>query len=184
LAVASTLPPNNVYTSGTLLGLGPGQSALVNLNATLSNTGCYSVVIVADLNNEVNEGAGEGNNFFTLNYCVNKPIVRQATQILNPGDTIDLEGNAIQGDLNWNTNALQLDALFNARIGIIPTVTLDTVHYDLINPNTVNQITISRSSLLPGTILGVLTADGNRGAVRIDGLPGNQLQVTFILYQN
>jgi ABC-type branched-subunit amino acid transport system substrate-binding protein len=183
-ALASTFPPNNLYASAIIPGLAAGQITTVTLSGTFANTGCYAVVIVADLNNEINEGAGESNNLFNVNYCINKPILRQGSQTLNPGDTIDLEGNAAQGDANWNINASQIDALFTARLGIIPGVTLETVHWDLINPNIVNLTSIPRTSLTPGTVIGILTADGNRGAMRVDDLPGNQLRVTFTLYQN
>lgn len=183
-AVAATFPPNNLYASAIIPGLAAGQITNVTLSGTFANTGCYAVLIVVDLNNEVNEGAGESNNLFNFNYCINKSILRQGSQTLNPGDTLDLEGNAAQGDANWNINASQLDALFSARLGIIPGVTLETVHWDLINPNIVNLTSIPRTNLAPGTVIGVITADGNRGAMRVDDLPGNQLRVTFTLYQN
>jgi hypothetical protein len=32
-------------------------------------------------------------------------------------------------------------------------------------------------------MIGVITADGNRGVIRVDNIPGDQLQVTFRVYQ-
>jgi branched-chain amino acid transport system substrate-binding protein len=183
-AIAATFPPNNVYSSAIVGSLAGGQSTVATLTGTLSNTGCYSVVIVADLNNDVSEVNGENNNLFNFSYCVNKPILRQGSFTLNPGDNLDLEGNAAQPDVNWNVSGNQLDALTTARINIIPGVTLESAHYDLVNPGIINLVTIPRTSLLPGTVIGVITADGNRGVIRIDGLPGNQLQITFVLYAN
>ncbi|MCB9451968.1 MAG: ABC transporter substrate-binding protein [Anaerolineaceae bacterium] len=184
-AVAATFPPNNVYSAAVVPGLAPGQSTVVNLTGTFTNTGAYSVVIVADLNNDVSEGGnGENNNLYTFNYVINKPVLRQGSQILNPGDTIDLEGNAVQGDANWRGDASALDALFSAKLGVIPNVTLDTVHWDLISPSIINQTSIPRALLNPGTIVGIITADGNRGVLRVDSLPGNQIALTYLLYQN
>lgn len=183
-AVAATFPPNNVYASAVIGGLAPGQSTIAALSGTFTNTGFYSVVIVADLNNEVAEGNGENNNLFNFSYFINKPILRQGSQTLNAGDTIDLEGNAVQGDANWNISGQQLDALGTAKLGIIPNVTLDIVHWDLINPGIINQTTIQRTSMNAGTIIGIITADGNRGVLRVDDIPGNQLKVTFIVFQN
>jgi ABC-type branched-subunit amino acid transport system substrate-binding protein len=183
-AIAATFPPNNVFSSAIVGGLAGGQSTVATLTGTLSNTGCYSVVIVVDLNNEVNEVNGENNNLFNFSYCVNKPILRQGSFTLNPGDNLDLEGNAVQPDVNWNVSGNQLDALTTARINLIAGVTLESAHYDLINPGIINLTTIPRTSLLPGTVIGVITADGNRGVIRVDGLPGNQLQITFVLYAN
>jgi ABC-type branched-subunit amino acid transport system substrate-binding protein len=178
-AVAATFPPNNVFGSAIVPGLAPGQTMVVNLTGTFTNTGFYSVVIVSDLNGEVAE-SNETNNTFTYSYGINRPIMRQGSQALNPGDTIDLEGNGVQGDANWDGSAL--NALFGARIAVIPNVTVSTVHYDLIDPGIVNQTSIANASLVPGTVIGIITADGNRGVIRVDNL-GGQLSLTFIVYQ-
>ncbi len=184
-AIAATFPPNGVFTSATIPGLGPGQAISATLSGTLSNTGFYSVVIVADLNDDVPEGPGEGNNTsYTFSYAIDKPIIRQSTAALDPSGTLDLEGNAVQGDVNWSSDASRLDALFNAKLGIIPNVNMSTVHWDLINPGVVNQTSIPRSSMAPGTIIGVITADGNRGVIQVDNIAGNQFQCTFRVYQN
>ncbi len=182
--VAATLPPNNVFTSAVISGLAAGQCAVANLTGTLVNTGFYSVVIVSDLNNDVQEGPGESNNNFNFSYAVNRPVIRQASQTLNPGDTIDLEGNAVQGDANWRGDASALDAIFGAQVGIITNVDLSTIHWDLISSTIVNQTNIPRASLNPGTIIGIITADGNRGVIRVDALNGNQLSLTFLVYQS
>ncbi len=184
-AVAATFPPNNLFSSAVVPALGPGQSTVANLTGTFSNTGGYSVVIVADLNNQINEGpGGETNNLFNFNYFINKPILRQGSQTLNAGDTLDLEGNNVQGDANWNGAATELDGIFGAKVAVIPNVTLDTIHWDLLNPSVVNQANVLRTQMNGGTIIGIITADGNRGVIRVDDIPGSQLKVTFIVYQN
>lgn len=182
-AVAATFPPNNVFTAANVPGLGIGQVTTINLTGTLTSTGYYTTVIIADANNQIPEGAGEANNTFNFSYVVDRPILNQGSRTLNAGDTLDLEGNAIQGDVNWNANGQQIDALFNARIGILNNVTLENIHWDLINPAVINQTTIRRTSLDAGFIIGVITADGNRGVIRVDDIPGNQLVLTFRVYQ-
>jgi len=183
-AVAATFPPNNIYAASIVPPLAPGQTVLTNLSGTFTNTGCYAVVAVADLNNDVNEAAGENNNIFNINYCINKPIIRQGNQTLNAGDSLDLEGNAVQADLQWSAAADMLNAFGSARIGVLPGVTLETVHYDLINASVINQTSLPRTSFAPGSVIGVITADGNRGALRVDDMSGTQLRITFVLYQN
>ncbi len=182
-AVAATFPPNSVYSAILIPGLGVGQTTVANLTATLSNTGFYTVALVADLNGEVAEGVGEGNNIFNFSYTVDKPLLNQGNRTLNAGENFDLEGNN-QADVNWNVNGQQLDALGSAQLGIISNVSLENVHWDLINPSIVNQVTIQRTQMGAGTIIGVITADGNRGVIRIDDLPGNQMRLTFKVYQN
>ncbi|MBZ0295922.1 MAG: SH3 domain-containing protein, partial [Anaerolineae bacterium] len=179
-AVAATFPPNNVYAAALVPGLARGQVTTVNLSATLNNSGVYTVTIVTDLNNEVPEGPGENNNFFNFTYTVNQQVLNQGSRTLNAGDTLDLEGNAVQGDINWDGN--NINALFGAQIGVISNVPYDQIHRDLITPTIVNQTTISRSQLNANFSIGVLTADGNRGVIRIDDIPGNQLVVTFKVY--
>jgi branched-chain amino acid transport system substrate-binding protein len=181
-AIAATFPPNNIYASAIVPGLAAGQSVIVNLNGTLNNTGFYSVAIVGDLNNEVQE-LNESNNTLNFSYTINRPLIRQASQTLNPGDTLDLEGNGVQGDLNWDAGAGALNAIFGARVAVLPNVNLSTVHTDLIDPNIVNQASVPAASLTPGTVVGVITADGNRGAARVDSLNNNQLTLTFVVYQ-
>lgn len=183
-AIAATFPPNNVYSAAFVPGLAPGQSTTAVLSGTLANTGFYSVVIVADLNNEVPEGPGEGNNNFTFSYAIDKPIISQGQRTLNPGDGLDLEGNGLQADVVWNPNAQQLDVIGSARLGLIGNVSFDTAHWDLINPTIVNQTTIFRAQMNAGTIIGVITADGNRAVIRVDDIPGNQFVITFKVYQN
>ena len=43
---------------------------------------------------------------------------------------------------------------------------------------------LPRTAFAPGNVIGVITADGNRGALRIDDMSGTQLRITFVLYQN
>ena len=57
------------------------------------------------------------------------------------------------------------------------------MHYDLIDPAIVNQTSIGSASLPAGTIVGIITADGNRAFMRVDSL-SSQLAVTFVVYQN
>lgn len=181
-AIAATFPPNNVYASAIVPGLAAGQSIIVNLTGTLANTGYYSVAIVSDLNNEVQE-LNENNNTFNLSYTVNHLTIRQASQTLNPGDTLDLEGNAVQGDVNWDAGMTALNAIFGAKVAVLSNVNISTIHWDLLDPNIINQTSIPAASLVPGTVIGIITADGNRGAIRVDSLSNNQLALSYIVFQ-
>ena len=182
-AIAATFPPNDVYASSTINGIAAGQAITTTLTGTLTNTGVYTVVIVADLNNQVPEGPGESNNSnFGFSYTVDKPVLNQGSQTLNGGATIDLESNAVQGDANWN--GADLNAINGAQLGIINNANFTTIHWDLLNPSIINQSTIPGGSINPGTIIGIRTADGNRGVMRIDSRNGSQITVTFRVYQN
>jgi branched-chain amino acid transport system substrate-binding protein len=181
--VAATFPPNNVLTSAVVAGLPPGQSITVNLQGTLTNTGQYTAGVIVDANNQVPEGAGEGNNTYNLSYRVDVLVLREGSQTLNLGDTLDLEGNAVQGDANWNNDGgLGLDAIFGARVGVLPGTDINQIHWDLINPTVINRDTIPRTEMNPGTLIGIITADGHRGVMRVEGVNDTQITLTFRVY--
>lgn len=182
-ALAATFPPNNIYSAAIVPGLAPGQTAVATLTGTFTNTGTYSVVIVADLNNDVNEGpAGEANNNYNFTYRIDRATLTQGTRTLNPGENFDFEGNALNVDVTWSADATALNINGSAQLGVIAGIDVSAVHYDLINPTIINQSSIPRTSLNPGVVVGVITADGNRGVLRVDNLPGNQLQFTYRVY--
>jgi ABC-type branched-subunit amino acid transport system substrate-binding protein len=182
-AIAATFPPNNAYAAAIVPGLAAGQAITVTLSTSLSNTGFYSVTIIADLNNQVPEGPGEGNNgSFTFSYQVDRPILRETTQEREAGQNVNLEGSDTQPDANWTGN--ELNAVNGAKLGILQNVQYNQVHWDLISSNVVNQNSVPRSSMNAGTVIGVITADGNRGVIRVDDIPGNQLRITIKVYQD
>lgn len=213
-AIAATLAPDGLYTSTIIPGLAAGQSTTTNLTGTLTSTGAFTVEIIADLNNQVAESqTGESNNAFPFNYLVNKNIIRQDTRILNPGDVFDLEGDTVQDenqrldDIQWDGNGI--NTLPNATVEIInpgqdgfdwantgvdenngiywnltnPDV-VNRIHYSLLDPTVVDEPNIAPENLQPGALVGVITADGKRGLLRIDEMPeNNQMEVTFLVYQ-
>ncbi len=184
-AVGGTFPPNNVLASAVVGGLPAGQSIAVTLQGQLTNTGFYTTSVLVDINNQVPEGVlGELNNTYNVNYVVDELILAQGSQALNLGDTIDVEDDAVQGDANWNGDGgVALDAIFGARLGVLPVSDLSQVHWDLINPSFINRESIPRGELVPGMILGMLTADGRRAALRVDGVSDTQISLTYRTYR-
>ncbi len=183
-AIGATFPPSNTFASAVVGPLAPSQSVAVVLQAVLPNTGAYSASVIADINNQVFEGVtGESNNFFNVSYLIDVPLRSQGNQTLNLGDTIDVEDDAVQGDANWNGDGgVALDGLFGARLGILPAGDLNAIHWDVINPAIVNRGDIPRGELNPGTIIGIITADGNRGAMRVDAVSDQQLALSYKVY--
>lgn len=183
-AVAGTFPPNNVYLPALAPSLAPGQSMTVNLNGILTNTGTYTTTLVVDVNNQVPERVfGEMNNLFNFTYTVDKTVRNTGTQTLNLGDTIELEGDLVQGDANWNADGgLGLDGIFGGKLGLIAAADISAIHWDLINPAVINRDSISRIEFNPGSLIGVITADGSRAVLRVDNVSDTQLTVTFRTY--
>ncbi len=192
-AIAATFPPDNTYASASVGGLAAGQQQLVTMPVTLSSaTGNFSVVIVADLNNQVAEGAGEANNNnFTFNYKVDRQSILINSTTLPTGGTVDLEGNVTpQNDLVFDASGLNTGTPCTPDtsycIGILsPALNFDTAHYDAVTAaNLINQSAIPNAQLIPGTTLGVVTQEGNRAVVRVDAInPGVSITLTWRVYQ-
>lgn len=70
-AVAASWLPGNVYTAIIVPGLRAGATTTVNLTATVNGgTGIFTVAIVVDLNNQVNEGPYAIHKKFPFTYRV------------------------------------------------------------------------------------------------------------------
>ena len=192
-AVAATFPPSDTYSARNLDGLAAGAETTVNLPVTLTGpTGLYEVAIVADLNQQVNEGpTGEANNTFSFSYKLDQILFLINSTTLGSGSSIDLDpGLATTPDLQYTGAGLQTvgtcDGSRNC-IGLIsPAQTWETAHYGAItSANGVNAGFISNAALQPGAAIGVLTQDGLRGVLRIDAIqPGVSITFTYRIYQN
>ena len=153
------------------------------------------------------------NNTFPLIYAINKNVVRQDMRIVNPGDVLDLEGDTVQDqnmrkdDLQWDGNVLNTigtakvtvinpgqDGFDWANSGVDPANgthwnltnpdVVNRIHWGLIDPNVAIQPNIPPEQVTPVTLVGVITSDGNRGILRVDErLEGNQMQITFLVYE-
>lgn len=184
-SVAGTFPPNNLYLVGQVPALGAGQSTTLTLSGILTGTGTFTASLQVDANNQVQESpAGEQNNTYNVNYTVDTGVLHQGTATLNLGDTLDLEGNAVQGDVNWNNDGgtLGLKAIFGARLGLLGAVDPNTVTYQIINPAAMNRDSIPRNEMNVGTVIGIITADGHRGWMQVTALSDTQIGLLFRVY--
>jgi hypothetical protein len=184
-AVAGTFAPNNLYLIGQVPSLGPGQSAVLPLSGTLSGSGTFTTSLVIDANNQVPEGVvGEQNNIYNFTYTVGQSILNQGMATLNLGDTVDLEGNAVQGDANWNADdgTLGLKAIFGAKLGVLGSGDYNAVTWEQINPSVVNRDSIPRTEINPGTLIGIITADGHRGVMQVNTVSDTQIVLTYKVY--
>lgn len=192
-AVAASLPPDEYFSAANLAGLAAGAQQVITLPVLLNAaTGNYNAVIVADLNSEVNEGPqGEANNTnYIFTYKVDRPIILFNNTTLGVGASVDLEGNLTpQPDITYTGAGLNTVGSCTATtncIGVIsPSLNWDTAHYDAItNARGVNTTFIPNAALTPGTTIGILTSEGHRGVLRVDGInPGVSIILTYRIYQ-
>jgi branched-chain amino acid transport system substrate-binding protein len=186
-AVAATFEPGGIYAAMNLPGMLAGTQTNVTFNGTLTGaTGPQNVTIVADLNNQLNEGAGESNNFaFLFSYIADAPLLTSA----QPTGTITLPelGTAVldggSNDLQWGGGGL-------VPLGATQLVTLsgfssiDQVHRDAIAAAPLVNLPIG--GITPGQIIGIRTDGGNKyGVLQVVSVQaGTQITFNFRMYDN
>ena len=69
-AVAGSFLPGNVYAAQQLTGLAANATTTVNLTATVTGPGTYTIEVVLDLNNQLNLGPNRTHNKFPVTYTV------------------------------------------------------------------------------------------------------------------
>lgn len=189
-AVAASFTPGDVFSAVNLTGLAAGTSTNITLTGTLSGqTGPQNPTIVADLNNQVNEGtAGEANNgAFLFNYIADAPLLTGAqatgTITLQETQTFSLDGGAAAADIQWgggglvplgSTRLVQLNN-FNS---------FDQVHRDAIATSNLQNIPIN--PVQAGTLIGVLTDGGTKhGVLQItQAQPGVSITFNYRMYDS
>lgn len=179
-AVATTFVPSDAstFTGTNLGGLAVGASTTAGLTQTINYTAYVpSLAYVVDLNGEVPEGAGENNNEFTAAFKVDKPAQVQTTLTINSGSSVDLFGGT--PDLSWDGTTLTM--LNSGKLGAFISETYDMVHYDQVS--TV-AIAPSIANPQPNTILGILTAEGAKGVLRVDTVSGGSITLTYRVYND
>jgi hypothetical protein len=179
-AVAATFEPGGVFTSAIVPGLGPGVQTVVPLNVTVAGTGNFTVAIVLDLNQQVDEGpAGEANNQAPFSYRIDRAYIAQGSFQVAPTTNVDFHG----GTADATYDGLNLTPINGTLINILAGVQLNQVHYDYLTPAVVNNAApISQASLAPGTVLGIQTAEGQRGVLRVAGYNGSSIILEYYIY--
>ncbi|MCC7447996.1 MAG: ABC transporter substrate-binding protein [Anaerolineae bacterium] len=180
-AVATSFKPGEIYTAQVVEGLGAGQETTVNLSNTVSGTtASATIAIVLDLNNQVNEGPnGEANNKPEFTYRVDRNRIAQGSVNLPPGNSADFQG----GTADVSYDGTKLAPINGAKLGALVGTQVGQVHYDFLSPDKINNgVGIARADLVPGLVIGIYTAEGKRGALRVAGYSGDTIILEFFVY--
>lgn len=183
--VSGTFAPNNSVLTAVVPGLAPGQTSAVSMSGILSGSGTYTVGLQIDANNQVDEGpVGEQNNLYNLSYSLGVSELNRGSGTLDLGATVDLEGNGVQGDANWNADGgvLGLKGIFGARLGVLGTGDYNSITYDQINPSVTTRDSIPRTEINVGTLIGIITADGHRGVMQVTAVSDTQISLSYKVY--
>ena len=182
-AIAATFEPGGIFAGVNAPGLAAGEQRVMQLSATLRGaSGPQSVIIVADLNNEVAEGAaGEANNrVYAFRYIADRAILASGASSFGVG-AIDLDGFGVP-DLTWT--GAELAAMGNAGMVVLSAFSaIDDAHYDAIDPAQANLRSLRVDQAMNATI-GIRTADGHRGVLRATGVAGDgSIALTYRVYR-
>lgn len=178
-ALAASFQPGEVYSSGAIPALAPGQTAEVVLRPTVIGSGTYTVQLVIDLNELVNEGpVGETNNLYPVTYTLDHALLRSGTVALAPGQQHDLVGG---GTTNVSWDGATLVAFNGAQVAVLPGLDWNSLYFEQLSG--IVGISIPRASLPVGTVVGIVTApQGYRGALRIDAYSGDTILYSYRVY--
>ncbi|MCY4071896.1 MAG: ABC transporter substrate-binding protein [Chloroflexi bacterium] len=181
-AIATSFQPGGRYAAVNLPGLAARQQATVQLGQNLNGaTGPQSVIIVADLNDEVFEGdAGEANNrSYAYNYIADREVINSGTWTGNSG-LLDLDRNG-NVDLSWS--GTDLIALNGSMYLMGDFRTIDDAHHDAIGPNLAHASAFN-ASLLPEALIGFFSSEGGRGVIQVLGLSDDgALTLAYRMYR-
>jgi len=187
-AVAASFEPGSVFAAQNLQGLAAGSQVDIALSGILSGaTGPQNVTIVADLNNQVNEGtAGEANNgAFILNYIADAPLLTTAqaigTLVLNDLGVASLDGGT--QDIQWGGGGLV--PLGATKLAILNGFNdANAVHRDAIANAGLANAPITNISA--GMLIGIQTdTEGKYGLIQVvSAQGGGQITFNYRMYDN
>jgi ABC-type branched-subunit amino acid transport system substrate-binding protein/uncharacterized protein YgiM (DUF1202 family) len=167
------------YISGYIEGLASGQSGQIQLSSTVVGTGTAQMVVTADLNNEIAE-ANETNNTFAQTVQSSAATLAEQVNIqLAAGTQFDLYGGTV--DFTWDGYNIAMEN--GARMGVLG------VTYEAASPNDITDATINNSvgigsnQVQPGTVLGVITAEGARAVARVENRQDQTVWISYKVFQ-
>ncbi len=186
-AVAGSFMPGSIYSAVSLGGLAAGTQTTITLTGTLTTgpTGQQDVGIVADLNNQVNEGPqGETNNTLSFMYIADAPLLTIApatgTLTLNDFQTVSLDGGS--DEIQWSAGGIvPMASTQLARLTGFSS--FETTHRDAVLAAPLSNTAITPISA--GDLI-ALVSDGSSapGVIEVlNATPGGQMTFRYRMYQ-
>jgi hypothetical protein len=111
-----------------------------------------------------------------VTYRIDRPYLAQSSIRLEPFTNIDLHG----GTPDLALDLAGLSALNGAQLALLTDLALPDVHYDLLAQ--VKGAAVATDKLLPGALIGLRTAEGRRGLLRVAAYDGRVLEVQYFIY--
>lgn len=173
-SLAVVFAPLDHFSYATVPYLGAGEAIVVTLPVPgIDATGRYSSPLLLDIDRQLD--MSEQARQQAIAYSIDKPIIAQGSLIMAPYTNIDLHGDL--PDLAFD--ASRLTALNGARLDLLD-YPLSDLHFDRLSA--VDGEALETWRLAPGAIIGVITAEGRRGWLRIGRQTDAGLEVHYAVY--
>jgi ABC-type branched-subunit amino acid transport system substrate-binding protein len=179
-SIGTTFQPGNITVAGNSAGVAANSATGVDLSGVARGSGQFSVNVTVDTNNTVAE-TNENNNVYTFTYNVSSPVIAQVEGLtINVNTSRVLTGAT--PDILWD--GFNLLAQGNARLGNIPGLSYDTSTADTLNPALLTLPSIDGGQIFPGATFGIITNEGQRGIIRIDGNISGTAVISYRIFGN
>jgi hypothetical protein len=174
-SVAASFSPSNTFAWATVGKLGAGESGTVVLRDTGEQaTGRFTIQVALDVENRLGDVVKD--SLPEVTYRIDRPYIAQSSIKLEPFTNVDLHG----GTPDLALDLAGLSALNGAQLVLLTDLALPDVHYDLLAQ--VKGAAVAADKLLPGALIGLKTAEGRRGLLRVAAYDGRVLEVQYFIY--
>lgn len=171
--------PGNITVQGNAPAGVPANSATgVDLRGVATGSGQYTINITVDATNSVVE-TNEANNVYAFTYTISTPVIAQV-EGLTIAANVPTVITGTTPDLVWDGFSFVVQG--NARLGNIPGLNYDSSAANAIDRGLLTQTTITGDQLFPGATFGILTNEGQRGIIRIDGTISGTAVISYRIF--
>lgn len=176
--VGTTFQPGNIAVVGSSSGIPANSAGGVELSSVIAASGTYTIDVVVDTSDVVAE-SNEGNNIYSFTYSLSAPVIAQVEGLtITPNVPIVLTGGT--PDLIWD--GVSLVAQGAARIGVIPGLNYESTTPNDLPVNSLNLTSIGPDQFFSGAVLGIQTAEGLRGVIRVEGVINNVAIISYRIF--
>ncbi|MBE7513831.1 MAG: SH3 domain-containing protein [Anaerolineales bacterium] len=152
----------------------PAGEGTVSIQAkALDHTGEHTIPLVIDPDMQLGQPLPE--HEMTVRYWVDRPRLVESRIEIIPNTNYDLHG----GTTDFYLDGTGIHATGGAQLAIISNIVMTDVHFDLLEG--VKGEHVLRDSFRAGSVIGILTSEGRRGAIEVVAV-GEGIDARFAIY--
>lgn len=152
----------------------PAGEGMVSIQAkALDRTGEHTIPIVIDPDMQLGQPSPQ--HEMTVRYWVDRPRLVESQIEIIPNTNYDLHG----GTTDFYLDGVGLHSTDGAQLMILTNIVMHDVHFDLLGEVKGNHV--GSNSFEVGSVIGILTSEGRRGAIEIVAV-GEGIDARFAIY--